>query len=138
MEEKQLPVLERIASGVMADKDEHPHVFSHSDRFLIIDLKMRKEIVGREYRPNPYGKICREKYAMPTFIGEKISAEEWEIYQKIGEILKDCKYVTGKNFGSYTIKGLQEAGTDYLMTDFQPYEWIDSLIDARYLAGYRD
>ncbi|RKZ92015.1 MAG: hypothetical protein DRR19_05490 [Candidatus Parabeggiatoa sp. nov. 1] len=76
---------------------------------------------------------------MPTFIGEKISAEEWKIYQQIGEIVKDCKYVAGKNFGNYTTKALQEAGTDFLMNhSFQPYEWIDSLIEARDMAGYRD
>jgi len=140
MEEKQLPELERIAFGVMADKDEYPYVFSHSDRFLIVDLKRRKEIIAREYRPNPYAQICREKYTKPTFIGENISDEEWEIYQKIGEILKDCKYVGGRNFGNYTVKALQEAGTDFMMMNepFQPYSWIDSLIEARYMAGYRD
>jgi len=31
----EFPEIERLGFGVMADKDEYPHVFSHSDRFLI-------------------------------------------------------------------------------------------------------
>jgi len=131
--------IERIGYGVIADQDEYPHVFSHSDRFLIVDLKNRKEVVMREYRPNPYAEICKTKYAKPAFIGEKISDEELEIYQKIAEIVKDCYHVLGKNFGSYPIKALQDAGTDFLMTNsYNPQEHIERLIKARYIAGYRD
>lgn len=131
-------VIERICSGVNADNDLHPYVYTHSDRFLIIDMKNRKEILKREYRPNPYGKICREKYAVPTSLGDPISDEEKEIYRKMAEIVKDCKYVTGTNFGYYPARALEAAGTDHMMTAAQPQEWIDSLIDARLFAGFRD
>ena len=131
--------IERIGYGIIADKDEYPHVFSHSDRFLIIDLKNRKEVIMREYRPNPYAEICKTKYAMPACIGDEISDEELEIYQKIAEIVKDCDRVLGKNFGSYPVKALQDAGTDFLMTNsYNPQDHIESLIESRYIAGYRD
>ncbi|MCP4695479.1 MAG: hypothetical protein GY862_01325 [Gammaproteobacteria bacterium] len=136
--ESKFKEIERIGFGVMADKDECPRVFSHSDRFLVMDLKNRKEVVFREYRPNPYAETCKTKYTMPSVLGDHPSDEEVDIYRKVGELMKDCDYVAGKNFGNYAIFGLQEAGTDFLMTSHEPQEWIDSLIDARYLAGYRD
>ncbi|OQY45465.1 MAG: hypothetical protein DRR08_22885 [Candidatus Parabeggiatoa sp. nov. 2] len=132
------PELERLSFGVMADKDEHPHVFSHSDRFLVVDLKNRKEIVAREYRPNPYAQICKEKYPIPTDPGENISDEELEIYRQIAEIVKDCKYAGGKNFGYFVKLALEKAGTESMMLSFEPQGWIDSLIENRYMAGYRD
>jgi hypothetical protein len=135
---KELPEIERIGFGVLADKDEHPYVFSHSDRFLIIDLKRRKEVIAREYRPNPYAEICKTKYQMPASPGDNTSEEELEIYRKIAEIVKDCKYVAGKNFGWHPMRALKSAGTDGMMIPVQPHEQIDSLIGARYIAGYRD
>jgi hypothetical protein len=104
------PELERLSFGVMADKDEYPHVFTHSARFLVVDLKTRKEIVAREYRPNPYAKICQEKYPKPTEPGENISKKELEIYRQIAEIVKDCKYAAGgKNFGYFVTNGTRKS-----------------------------
>jgi predicted Fe-Mo cluster-binding NifX family protein len=133
------PEIERIGFGVTADKDIHPRIFSHSDRFLVVDLKLRKEIILREHRPNPYGKICREKYTMPSLLGDHPSDEELEIYRNVAEILKDCDYVRGKNFGNYVVYALEKAGVEAMMSSsHEPDEWIDSLIESRYAAGYRD
>ncbi len=134
-----LPEIERMAFAVKADKDEYSHFFFHADRFLIIDLKNRKEVVAREYRPNPFAEYCQKNYESPAIIGEgKISEEEKNAYLKIGEMLKDCKYVAAKNFGNYATKYLKEAGADYIMMDKEPDDWINILIEAREYAGYRD
>jgi predicted Fe-Mo cluster-binding NifX family protein len=134
-----LPEIERIGFGVKADEDEYPEFFTHSDRFLIVDLKRRKEVVLREYRPNPYVATCKEKYgrkALELYYGED---EELEIYRQIAEIVKDCKYVGGKNFGYYVKMALEKAGTGPMMMNYEnPQEWIDSLIEERALAGYTD
>ena len=131
--------IERFGFGVVADKDELPLYFTHSDRFLVVDLKLRKEVIWREYRPNPYAEICREKYSMPSVIGDNPCDEEVEIYRQIAEIVKDCKYVQGKSFGNYAANALKAAGSDAMMVSFhEAQEWIDSLIEARSYAGYRD
>jgi hypothetical protein len=132
------PEIKRFCFGVKADKDERPYVFTHSDRFLVIDLKHRLEVVKREYRPNPYAKICQEKYTIPTDPGDGISDEELEIYRQIAEIVKDCEYVGAKNFGYFVKMALEKAGVTPMMTTFEPQEWVDSLIENRYMAGYRD
>ncbi|RKZ42471.1 MAG: hypothetical protein DRQ49_01205 [Gammaproteobacteria bacterium] len=135
----ELPDVERIGFGVIADKDEHAPVFSHSDRFWIVDLKRRKEVIWSEYRDNPYVQTCKEKYPNPSAIGDHPCDEELEIYRKIGEMLKDCKYVSGQNFGNYAADALEAAGTEAMMNfSHQPQEWVDSLIEARGYAGYRD
>jgi len=132
--------IERLGFGIKADKDEFADIFSHSDRFLIVDLKLRKEVIFREYRPNPYAKICREKYAMPSLLGDSPSDEELEIYQKMTEIVTDCLYVHGKNFGYYMVRAFEEVAKIELimLSSHEPEEWIESLIEARYMAGYRD
>lgn len=131
--------IERIGFGIKADKDEFAGIFSHSDRFLIVDLKLRKEVILREYRPNPYAKICREKYAMPSLLGDSPSDEELEIYRKMTEIVTDCLYVHGKNFGYYMVRAFEVAKIELIMlSSHEPEEWIESLIEARYMAGYRD
>ena len=130
--------IERIGFGVVASEDKYPYVFSTSDRFLIIDLKNRKEVIHQEYRPNPYAEICKEKYPIPTGRGEGASEEELDIYKKIAMIVQDCEYAAGRNFGYYPAKALVEAGSDHLMTSFEPWEWIESLIESRRAAGFRD
>jgi len=130
--------IERIAFGIVADEDKTAYIFAHAARFLVIDLKNRKEVIFREYRPNPYAEICKQKYPKPSVIGDNPSDEEVEIYRKMAEILKDCKTVRGYNFGNYVYNALEAAGCNPIMTDHQPQETIDSLIEARYIAGYRD
>jgi len=71
-------------------------------------------------------------------IGDNPSDEEVEIYRSIAEILKDCKTVWGSNFGNYVYNALEAAGINPILSDHEPQETIDSLIGARYLAGYRD
>ncbi|RKZ73215.1 MAG: hypothetical protein DRR19_31205 [Candidatus Parabeggiatoa sp. nov. 1] len=67
------------------------------------------------------------------------SEEEREIYRQIAEIVKDCKYVTGNNFGYYVNMALEKAGSGTMMTTYEnPQAWIDSLIEYRYMADYFD
>ncbi len=119
-------------------EDKFAYVFSTSDRFLIIDLKNRKEVIHQEYRPNPYAEICKEKYPIPTDLGNGPSEEELEIYNKIAMIVQDCKYVAGKNFCYYPARALRAAGSDALMKPIGPWESIESLIKSRRAAGFRD
>ncbi|HLC15060.1 MAG TPA: hypothetical protein VJL89_02390 [Thermodesulfovibrionia bacterium] len=137
MAEKE-PFIEKICFPIMEDKDELTYLYSHSDRFLVIVLKDRKDILSKEYRPNPYGKICREKYPEPTALGDKISEEELELYRNMAEIVKDCTYVYAKNFGYYPFKALEKAGTDYIMANSEPWEKINWLIKDRAFAGFKD
>jgi len=131
--------IQRMGFGVIADADEYAEFFTHSDRFLIVDLKRRKEVILREYRPNPYVAICKEKYGRKELEFFKNDKEEQEIYRQIAEIVKDCKYVTGKNFGYFVKMALEKAGTESMLSNFEnPQEWIDSLIENRAYAGYRD
>jgi hypothetical protein len=130
--------IERIGFGIVADEDKSAERFAHADRFFVFDLKNRKEVIFREYRPNPYGEICKQKYPKPCVIGDNPSDEEVEIYRKMAEILKDCKSVWGKNFGNYVHDALSAVGVNPILSDRDPQEAIDSLIGARYLAGYRD
>ncbi|HDN25821.1 MAG TPA: hypothetical protein ENG03_01730 [Thioploca sp.] len=131
--------IQRMGFGVIADEDEYPEFFTHSDRFLIVDLKNRKEVILREYRPNPYVAICKAKYGRKELEFFKNNKEEREIYRQIAEIVKDCKYVAGKNFGYYVKMALENAGTSSMITSFDnPQEWIDSLIENRIYAGYTD
>jgi len=135
----ELPEIERIGFGVIADKDEHSPIFTHSDRFLIADLIRRKEVIWHEPRPNPYAKICREKYPKPSVTGDNPSDEELEIHRQIAEILKDCIYVRGRDFGSYSADALKAAGSDAMMVSSdEPQEWLNSLIKYRAYAGYFD
>ncbi len=133
-------VIERFGFGVMADRDEIPNIFSHSDKFLIIDLKNRKEIIFEEYRKNPHAEIVKTKYPMPTGMGETISDEEFQIYKDIAEIVKDCKYVTGNNLGFYPKMAMDKAGIFYVMQSVNelPRDHINSLIEERAYAGFRD
>ncbi len=133
-------VVERFAFGVMADKDEMPKIFSHSDRFLVIDLKNRKEIVHEEYRPNPYAEICRTKYTIPTDTGGGITDDELEIYRHIAETVKDCKYTTGYNLGYFPKMAMEKTETLYVLSSVPllPREHIQELIDERAAAGFRD
>jgi hypothetical protein len=133
-------VVERYGFGVMADRDEIPNIFSHSDRFLIIDLKNRKEIIFEEYRKNPHAEICKTKYAMPADLGEEVSDEERQIYKDIAEILKDCKYVTGNNLGYAPKTAMEKAGVFYIMQSVNelPRDHIKCLIENRAFAGFRD
>ncbi|MEN8215906.1 MAG: hypothetical protein ABFS56_05930 [Pseudomonadota bacterium] len=130
--------IERIGFGIVADEDKTAYIFAHADRFLVFDLKNRKEVTLREYRPNPYAEICKQKYPKPSVIGDHPSDEEVEIYRKMADILKDCKTIWGYNFGNYVYNALEAAGCNPIMCDRDPQETIDSLIEARYLAGYRD
>lgn len=130
--------VERIGFGVLADSNKRPYIFSHSDRFWVVDLKNRKEVIYSEYRPNPYAEICRNKYSKPSVIGDNPEPEELEIYLKMAQILSDCDTVWGYNYGNYVMLALEGAGTDPIMTDREPEKIIQSLIDARRYAGYRD
>ena len=130
--------VERIGFGIVADEDKSAGIFAHADRFLVVDLKNRKEITFREYRPNPYAEICKQKYPKPSVIGDHPADEEVEIYRKIAEILKDCKTIRGMNFGNYVYNALSATGANAIMSDRDPEETIDSLIESRYAAGYRD
>jgi hypothetical protein len=133
-------LIERLGYGVMADSEEMPNIFSHSDRFLIIDLKNRKEIVFEEYRKNPHAKIIKKKYPMPTPLGDSISDEEFQLYMDIAEILKDCKYVNGKNLGYFPKTAMEKLGIFYVMknVDESPRDDIKGMIEDRALAGFRD
>jgi len=133
---KKKNVVERFAFGVMADKDEMPNVFSHSDRFLIIDLKDRKETVHEEYRPNPHGEICRTKYPIPTDPGDGITDEELEIYRNIAEIIKDCETTIGYNLGYFPKLALEKT-TFYVMQSAPvlPRDYIKELIEIRAYYG---
>jgi predicted Fe-Mo cluster-binding NifX family protein len=125
--------------GVIADADEYSELFTHSDRFLIVDLKDRKEVIRREYRPNPHVAICKEKYGWEAIKSDSHGEEELRIYREIAELVKDCKYVAGKNFGYFVKMALEKAGTSSMMTNSKnPQDWIDSLIENRAYAGYRD
>lgn len=130
--------IERIGFGVVADENKSAEIFAHADRFLVIDLKNRQEVTFREYRPNPYAEICKQKYPKPSVIGDHPSEEELEIYRKYAEILKDCKTIRGGNFGNYVSNALSATGANTILSDWDPQETIDSLIESRYLAGYRD
>ncbi len=133
-------VIERLGFGVMADKDEMPNIFSHSDRILIIDLKNRKEIVHEEYRPNPHAEICRTKYTIPTDPGDGITEEELEIYRDIAETVKDCKYTIGYNLGYFPKLAMEKTDTLYVMQSVPtlPREDIKQMIEDRAYAGFRD
>jgi hypothetical protein len=133
-------VIERYGFGVMADRDEIPNVFSHSDQFLIIDLKNRKEIIYEEYRKNPHAEVVKVKYPMPIGLGEKITDEEFQIYIDIAEMLKDCKYVIGNNLGYYPKKAMDQSNVFYIMQSVNelPRDHINRLIEDRAFAGFRD
>lgn len=139
MKEKE-DMIERHGFGVMADRDEIPNIFSHSDRFLIIDLKNRKEIIHEEYRENPHAEICKTKYAMPAGLGDPVPDEERQIYRDIAEMLKDCKYVTGNNLGFAPKMAMEKAGVFYVMQSVNelPRDNIARLIKERAYAGFRD
>lgn len=133
-------VIERYGYGVMADRDEMPHIFSHSDRILIIDLKDRKEIIHEEYRTNPHAETCRTKYAIPTDPGDGITKDELDIYRDIAELVKDCKYTIGYNLGYFPKLALEKTGTLYVMqsSPVLPRDNINGLIENRVYAGFRD
>lgn len=128
--------IERYAFGIKADSEEMPKIFSHSDRFLIIDMKDRKEIIHEEYRPNPYGKICRTKYPMPACLGDRISDEEREIYKNMAEIIKDCDTTIGNNLGYFPKMALEKV-TFYVMQSVpvMPRDHIKELFEIRAFYG---
>jgi len=132
--------IERYGFGVLTDSDEIPHFFSHSDQFLIIDLKNRKEVIFEEYRTNPHGETCRTKYTRPACLGERPSDEERQIYQDIAEMLTDCKYVIGGNLGYAPKMAMEKADVFYIMQSVPelPHDHIDRLIENRAYAGFRD
>ncbi len=132
--------IDRYGFGVMADKDEMPKIFSHSDRFLVIELKNRKEVIHEEYRPNPYAEICRTKYTIPTDMGGDIKEKELKIYRHIAETLKDCKYIYGYNVGFYPKMAMERTGALYIIPSVPtlPRDHIKDLIKNRVYAGYRD
>ena len=124
----------------MADKNEMPKIFSHSNRFLIIDLKDRKEIVYEEYRPNPHGETCRTKYPIPTGTGDGITEEEQEIYRNIAEIIKDCQTTIGYNLGYFPMLALEKV-TFYVLQSVpvMPHDYIKQLIETKaYFGDYLD
>ncbi len=129
-------LIERYAFGVMADKDEMPKIFSHSDRFLIIDMRDRKEIVHEEYRPNPHGETCRTKYPIPTDPGDGITEEELDIYRNLAEILKDCDTTIGYNLGYFPSRALEKT-TFYVMQSVPvlPHDHIKQLFEIRAYYG---
>jgi len=131
-------LLERYGFGVMADTDDMPKIFTHSDRFLVMDLKDRKEVIFEEYRPNPYGEICRTKYTMPT--DHRILDEEYDIYKSMAEIIKDCETTIGYNLGYFPKMAFEKAGIFYILKSYltTPREHINSLIENRVYAGFRD
>jgi hypothetical protein len=131
-------VIERLGYGVMADRDETPDVFTNSDKFLIVDLKNRKDIVFEEYRENPHIEIIKKKYPMPTGLGGKVSDEEFQIYMDIAEILKDCKYVSGGYTGYFPKVAFEKQGVFYVMQAEKrlPRDDLERLIGNRVLAGF--
>ncbi|MDM8524982.1 hypothetical protein QUF80_16550 [Desulfococcaceae bacterium HSG8] len=133
-------VIERYGFGVMADKDEMPDIFSHSDRILVIDMKNRKEIIHEEYRLNPHAETCRTKYTIPTSPGEGITDEELEIYKDIAELVKDCKYTIGYNLGYFPKLAMEKTDTLYVLQSVKhlPRDHIKELIKERVYAGFRD
>ncbi|MCP4350043.1 MAG: hypothetical protein GY795_31575 [Desulfobacterales bacterium] len=133
-------VIERYGFGVMADKDEMPNIFSHSDRILVIDMKDRKEIIHEEYRINPHAEICRTKYTKPTDPGEGITEKELQIYRELADMVKDCKYTIGYNLGYFPKLAMEKTDTLYVMQSVptKPREHIKHLIENRVYAGFRD
>jgi len=132
--------IERFGFGVMADSDEMPEYFMHSDRFLIIDLKNRKEIIFEEYYVNPHAELVKTKYPDPAGLGDNISDEELQIYMDITEILKGCKYVLGNSLGYYPKFALEKANLFFVGLSSRPLprDHIAHLIEHRALADFHD
>ena len=139
---KKKDLIERYGFGVVADKDEMPDIFSHSDRILIVDLKNRKDIIYEEYRINPHAEICRTKYTIPTDTGDKkgITKKELKIYADIADLVKDCKYTIGNNLGYFPKQAMERTDTLYVLQSvrIQPRDHIKETIKARAYAGFRD
>ncbi|OQY11491.1 MAG: hypothetical protein B6I31_04850 [Desulfobacteraceae bacterium 4572_19] len=133
-------LIERYAFGVMADGNTMPDIFSHSDQFLIMEMKNRKDILFEEYRNNPHTEICSTKYAMPTDLGDPVPEEEEQAYKDMVEIFKDCQCVVGNNLGYAPKVVIEEAGIFYVMLNGGKFarDYINGLIEDRAFAGFRD
>ena len=139
--EKPEKIIERMGFGVLADKDIYPRHFTNSDRILIIELENRLNVVGREYLPNPFVEIIKEKYPVTTPFGEKIQPEEMEIYTKLAKFIKEecrVKYLYGRHINYFLRVAFDRIKQHFNDTTDSPQVHIDRFIEARALAGFRD
>jgi hypothetical protein len=137
--EKPEKVIERFGFGVQADRDVYPMHFTNSPRILIISLENRKNVVSREYVPNPFYEIIMEKYPVPTPFGEKCSSEEMEIYTKLAHFIKEecrIKYIHGKHINFFLRLAFDKINQFFNDTNEKPQVHIDRIIEARTLAGF--
>ncbi|HLP57402.1 MAG TPA: hypothetical protein VK186_01165 [Candidatus Deferrimicrobium sp.] len=136
---KKEKVIERIGFGVKADSDDYPAYITIADRFLVIELENRKNIISRTYYDNPYAKIMQEKFPKPTDLGDRISKEEMEILTNLAKFVKEelkLKYLYGYYISYFFRNALERIGQHFNDDATKPDVHIKRFIDARELAGF--
>lgn len=139
VDKKKETVIERIGFGVKANNDNYPSYFPHSDRFLVIELENRKNVLSRTYYDNPYAKIMKEQFPKPANIGDHCSKEEFEILTNLAKYIKEelkVKYLYGHDISYFLRLALERVGQHYNDVPDGPDEHIKRFIDARELAGF--
>ncbi|MCU0287203.1 MAG: hypothetical protein MUF15_12515 [Acidobacteria bacterium] len=138
-DKKKETVVERIGFGVKADSDKYPKFIPHADRFLVIELENRKNVISRTYYDNPYARIMQEKFPKPSNLGDIISKEEMEILTNLAKFVKEelkLKYLYGYRISYFFRVAMEKIGQHFNDDNASPDEHIKRFIDARQLAGF--